>query len=146
MSEQQDDRHVSALRELGQLRYNRDQAKQKFDELDEELKRVVAQTYEDMEEAGVGSMKIDVPIFDNDGNLTETRKINFIPSSQDHATIQDRAAFVEWCNANEREDLVSVKENKGDVNSYVRECLDDGRPLPEGVGFYTRATIGQRAA
>jgi len=145
MSDVQDDRHVSALKTLGQLRYQRDQAKAKFDELDEELKRSVARIYEDMAEAGVGGMKVDVPIVGPDGRLLETRKINFIPSTQEHATIQDRGAFVEWCHANSREDLISEKENKGDVNSYVRECLDDGRPLPDGLGFYTRNSIGQRA-
>ena len=146
MSEVQDDIHVAALKDLGQLRYLRDEAKAKFDELDEALKRAVAQIYDDMEEAGVGSMKVEVPIKDAQGAVIETRKINFIPSSQEHATIQDRAAFVEWCHVNDREDLISEKENKGDVNSYVRECLDDGRPLPDGLGFYTRNTIGQRAA
>jgi len=58
--------------------------------------------------------------------------------------IQDRAAFEEWA-ASYDEELLEVKP-KGDLlNALIRQRLDDGEPLPPGLGFYPKEYISKTA-
>jgi uncharacterized protein with LGFP repeats len=69
----------------------------------------------------------------------------FSPVKKQYATVQDRAEFVRWAQENEP-DLIQYKERGAELNSLVRQRLDDGEVLPPGVGFYDREYISQRNA
>lgn len=69
----------------------------------------------------------------------------FTPVEKVYATVQDRSAFVAWALANEPE-LIQHKEVGELLNALVRNALDNGEEMPEGVGFYTRDYISQRAS
>jgi len=84
-----------------------------------------------MDETGVDGLKID--------------GINFVPSETVYANVQDRAAFVEWARTHD-EELVEDRERKALLNQLVRERLDNGEPMPPGIGFYVRETIAQRSS
>lgn len=73
------------------------------------------------------------------------RGTNFVPTSTTYGQVQDRDAFIEWAR-DHRPELIEPHERKGLVNEFIRECLDNGEPLPPGLGFYTRDYISQRAA
>jgi hypothetical protein len=60
-----------------------------------------------------------------------------------YGQIQDRSEFVAWAEENEPE-LVETKERAALLNALVRARLDDGEPLPPGVGFYSRQHISMR--
>lgn len=53
--------------------------------------------------------------------------------------------FVKWAESNDP-DLIQYKERGAELNSLVRQRLDDGEPLPPGVGFYDREYISQRTS
>lgn len=118
-------------RALRSLREKRDQLKAEFEEADEAYKGAVERLYERMDETGVDGLKID--------------GINFVPSETVYANVQDRAAFVEWARTHD-EELVEDRERKALLNQLVRERLDNGEPMPPGIGFYVRETIAQRSS
>ncbi len=82
-----------------------------------------------------------------DAEETESHKTYgtlFSPVKKQFATVQDRSEFVKWALAHEPE-LVQYKERGAELNQLVRQRLDDGEPLPPGVGFYDREYISQRS-
>ena len=84
-----------------------------------------------LEQDGVDSIRVD--------------GVLFVPAETTYGTIQDRSAFIEWAKENAPE-MFEEKERSGLVNELVRERLDNGEPLPPGVGFYVREYVSQRAA
>lgn len=70
--------------------------------------------------------------------------VRFSMDSKPYAVIQDRQAFVKWATENHPE-LVSLKEEKALLNALVRECLDDNRDLPPGLGHYDREIVKQES-
>lgn len=87
--------------------------------------------FERLEEEGVDSIKVG--------------GTNFVKAETSYGQVQDRAAFIAWCEENKPE-LVELKERKALVNELVREHLDDGSELPPGLGFYVKQYVSQRAA
>lgn len=75
----------------------------------------------------------------------KTRGTLFSPVKKQFASIQDRDEFIKWALDNDP-DLVQYKERSAELNALVRARLDDGEPLPPGVGFYDREYISQRAS
>lgn len=73
----------------------------------------------------------------------KTGGTNYVPTSTTYGTIQDRDEFVRWA-SEEAPELLQVKERPALLNELVRECHDDGRALPPGVGSYPKAYISQR--
>jgi hypothetical protein len=69
---------------------------------------------------------------------------NFVPSGTVFAQVTDRAEFVAWAEQND-ESLIEPKERKELLNQLVRECQDNGQPLPPGVTFYIKSYVSQRA-
>ena len=118
-------------RALRSLREKRDTLKADFEEADEAYKKAVEELYQRMDESGVGGLKID--------------GINFVPSETVYANVQDRSAFVEWARDHD-EELVENRERKALLNQLVRERIDNGEPLPPGIGFYVRETVAQRSS
>lgn len=73
----------------------------------------------------------------------KTRGSQFVKSQTIYAKVQDRSAFVAWAQEHDP-DLIQDKERAQEANALVRACLDDGRELPPGLGFYTRDSISVR--
>lgn len=69
----------------------------------------------------------------------------FTASQKTYAQIQDRDAFLAWAQENEPE-LVVAREKADDLHALVRRLIDDGQPLPPGIGFYIKDTISVRKA
>ena len=118
-------------RALRSLREKRDTLKADFEEADEAYKKAVEELYQRMDETGVDGLKID--------------GINFVPSETVYPNVQDRSAFVEWARDHD-EELVENRERKALLNQLVRERIDNGEPLPPGIGFYVRETVAQRSS
>lgn len=69
---------------------------------------------------------------------------NFVPAATQYAVVQDLDAFVEWAKQHD-ESLIKEAARDGELNALVRERLDNGEPLPPGIGFYDREYISVRA-
>lgn len=87
--------------------------------------------FERLEAEGCGSVKVD--------------GVNFVPQTTVYGQVQDREAFIEWAQATD-ESLLEPRERKALVNELVREAIEQGDPLPPGLGFYTKDYISQRVA
>lgn len=112
------------------LKHERDQAKRHFEEIDADLKRERQALYDRMEDEGVDSQRID-------GVLVVR------PDPTWYHTMQDRDQFHAWAREN-NPSLLKTREEGELLNALVRECIEDGRPLPPGLGAYPRPTIQVR--
>ena len=98
-----------------------DAAKAKHDEAQATL-------WHDMDAAGMKGFKTDQHSF--------ARKATI------YSTIQDADAFEAWCQENGlTEDYLKMAPKKQQLNELVRERLDNGQSLPEGVHWYAREYI-----
>jgi tRNA U55 pseudouridine synthase TruB len=62
-----------------------------------------------------------------------------------YAKVQDREEFVEWAQDNAPH-LIRLVENKEQLNSLVKQLLDDGAEFPPGLGWYDDNYISVRKA
>lgn len=118
-------------RKLGSIRKRYERAAADAKVYKEEMDKAEMALFERMEHEDVGSIKVGTS--------------NFVRAATTYGQVQDRSAFVAWAEENAPE-LIESKERKALVNEIVRECLEDGRPLPEGLGFYVKQYVSQRAA
>lgn len=119
------------LRGLRKLRLDRDRKKDTYEAAEAKYKAKEREVYERMEQEEVGS--------------TSVAGVNFVPASTTYAHIQDRSEFIAWAKEND-ESLLQEKERADLLNQLVRERLDNGEPLPPGLGLRVREYISQRAA
>lgn len=117
-------------KELRELKDYRDALKKQYEEADQQFQIKQRDLLDRMDEEDVHGLKVD--------------GTNFVPSETVYGQIQDRSEFVEWAEVHEPE-LLEKKERKSLVNQKVREHLDDGKPLPPGLGFYVKEYISHRA-
>lgn len=116
---------------LAALKEKRDAAKAEHEALKEEYKEAQLSFLEDLEDEGAEGLKAD--------------GINFVPAETPYANVQDRAAFVAWAQENDPE-LIEPRERGELINALIRRHIDDGDPLPPGLGFYVRKYVSMRAA
>lgn len=57
-----------------------------------------------------------------------------------YASVQDKGAFLAWAEENAPH-LVKSEPSKADLNTLVRNALDDGEELPPGIGWYDKDYI-----
>lgn len=119
------------LRKLAKLRRERDELKRRFDAADAKFKEHRTHVFHRMQAEETESMKVA-------GTL-------YVAYEDPMATVQDREAFVEWAKDNAPE-LVQLTERKRVLNELVRERLDNGEPLPPGIGLDVKEKISMRAA
>jgi hypothetical protein len=81
--------------------------------------------------------------YDPGESSLKIKGVVYIPNRTDYAVVQDRAAFVEWAKDND-EGLIETATREGLLNQLVRERLDNGEPLPPGIGYYTKEFISVR--
>lgn len=72
--------------------------------------------------------------------------INYVPAQTTYISFQDKDAFIDWAVLEGHEEYLKPGVNKEAINEEMRRRLDDGEPLPPGVGFYVKEYISQRAA
>lgn len=82
---------------------------------------------------------------DEEADGIKTDGNNFVPAKTTYAAIQDRGEFIAWALEHD-EELVEHKERKQLLNQLVRERLDNGEPLPPGLGFYDQEYVSIRAS
>lgn len=72
---------------------------------------------------------------------TRTGHIFDVPEPTEYAVIQDFSAFQKWAQQNQPGLLTPNTRVTKAMNSLVRERLDDGRPMPPGLGHSPRPTV-----
>lgn len=118
-------------RKLASLRSRYERASADAKVYKEEMERAETALFERMEHEDVGSIKVG--------------SSNFVRATTIYGQVQDRGAFVAWAEENAPE-LIESKERKALVNEIVRQCIEDKVPLPDGLGFYPKQYVSQRAA
>lgn len=68
------------------------------------------------------------------------------PAATDYAVVQDKAELVAWLKENDAGVIESEKLRKGELDRLVRERLQNGQPLPPGLGYWTKTYISTRGA
>lgn len=116
-----------SLRDLKQIESD---YKKRYERLRDERKRYEAEVYEFMTHNKIEGHKTD-------GS-------NFVPTETTFGQVQDLTEFEKWAEANDPS-LLKVEARDGEVNRLVRRCIDNGEPLPPGLGFYVREYISTRA-
>lgn len=117
--------------ELRRLRIVKDEAKAAWEEAKRDFEIAEAKLLERMDEEKCQGQRAE--------------GINFGPTRTIYAVLQDRSTFIEWAEQNDVS-LVELRERKALLNELVREKLDNGEPLPPGLGFRVDEGISQRAA
>lgn len=118
-------------RMLRQLRAELDEAELIARDAKIEYEDAQRKFFDRLETEGVGAVKVD--------------GVNFVPQTTIYGQVQDREAFIEWAETTD-ESLLEPRERKALVNELVREAIEQGDPLPPGLGFYTKDYVSQRVA
>lgn len=116
---------------LAALKRKRDDAKAEYEACKQEHAQAEIEFLERMAHEGSEGIKAE--------------GINFVPAKTPYAQVQDRTEFVRWAQDNDPE-LIEPRERKELINALVRRHIDDGEPLPPGIGFYIKEYVSQRAA
>lgn len=84
-----------------------------------------------------------------DEDVDSQKSGGFLFSRPEHPTvyaqIQDKTRFIAWAKKHDP-DLVRDEPRKGDLNTLVRQRLDDNQGLPPGIGWYDDKGISVRKA
>lgn len=115
------------LHKLDDLALKQKAAKADFEKADREYKQHRMHCYERMKDEGVDMTKLGGVRFE-------------APKPTWYGTVQDKKVFQKWAKAN-RPALVREEAAEAELNKFVRECIEDGRPLPPGVGAYPRPVV-----
>lgn len=74
----------------------------------------------------------------------------FRPKAVDYAVVQNLDLLLPWLREHEgyipdspENGLAQIKLSKGELNRIVREKLDNGEPLPPGLGSFTKTEVGK---
>jgi predicted ATPase len=68
----------------------------------------------------------------------------FVRAETIYGNVNDRQEFIKWAEVNDP-GLLKVTERDELINTMARRHIDDGEPLPPGVGWYSKPYISQRA-
>src|SRR5687768_3746500 len=82
--------------------------------------------------------------YDPGSSSVKIKGVIYIPNRTEYATVQDEAAFVEWAKEHDEGLLQPESPREGLLNQLVRERLDNGEPLPPGIGYHTKEFISVR--
>jgi len=119
------------LKELRKKRIARDKANDEYEQLKGECAKLESELFTIMRDQDMTSAKVG--------------GVQFVTAETIYAQVQDKSEFIKWAEENE-EELVAPAPRKALLNQKVRECLDNGEPLPPGLGTYTREYISQRTS
>ncbi len=112
------------------------------------LKREASELDKRQKEAAKLAKALEIKVFErmeqDEVDSVKAAGSNFVRAETVFASIQDREAFLDWAKSND-ESLVKETEESALLNQLVREKLDNGETLPDGVGFYARRYVAVRA-
>jgi len=122
------------LRELFAAKERHHRLKQQADEATREYRALEHEALEALEELGVKTYTVALAGY---GEVRFTARKPTI-----YGRINDPdAAYAALEQAGRAEEIFAPKAAAGRLNEYVRECLEQGIPLPEGVDFYANAGV-----
>lgn len=128
-----EDQIASKFRRLVELRETRDQTKTAADTAEEEYRHYEGELFDEIQ----------------DGPMSGTRRINiggeviaFTPRETKFGRIIDADAAVEFFDrSGMAEEMTRPKIEKRKLNELVRDYLDAGKSLPDGIDFYINRGI-----
>lgn len=122
------------VRRLVELRTQRDRAKADADHAEAEYRAQEAVLWEKMENAGDTSVTKEL---DDHG-----ARVQLVRRGTVYSKILDQDSLLDSLEQEGRTDeMTKPGFEKKRLNEFVRECLEQGRPLPEGLDFYERRYI-----
>ena len=123
---------ASRVRRLVELRAARDTTKIAADKAKKEFESYQAAFFEEYERSPLkGSIKVDI------GGDFGT--VQIVPRSTKYGRILDRDAAERFFKSQERsEEFMKEDVRMGRLHELVRECLEQDKPLPDGIDFYTK--------
>ena len=72
--------------------------------------------------------------------------MNYSPQETYFAVVQDKSELVDWLLTDGDSSIVEEKLKQEALNQIVRECIDNGQPLPPGLGFWQKTWVSTKAA
>lgn len=129
-----DEEIASRYRRLVELRTTRDEDKNKAEESDKEYKDYEAEIIEELEDSPIeGSIKL---------NLGDYGQITFTPRETVYGRVLDADEAKDFfADRGEGDEFVRTKFESGKLNERVRELVEQGKPMPPGIDFYTKRGI-----
>lgn len=124
---------TSDLKTLVTLREHRDRLKADADAAEREYREQEAYVWEKMDNNGDQSIKKDLG---NQGVVSIQRRNTVYARVIDSEVLTD-----ELDNIGRAEEMTKAAFEKKRLNEYVRECLEQGTPLPEGLDFYEKRYV-----
>lgn len=129
------DEFKANFRVLAELREERDRTKKEADAAEKEYRAKESELYAELEEGGIRGRQE----FDFGGDLGT---IKFQRRSTIYGRVENKETARKAIQAmGLDEELLTPTVALGRLNERVRDWLESGQELPEGIGFYTRDGI-----
>lgn len=120
----------SELRDFVEKRDIRDRAKAEFEAAERDYREIEAFVWEKMDENGDQILDRELP---GEGRVHIDRRSTIYSRVLDTDILLDSLE-----NEGRVEEMTKPGFEKKRLNEFVRECLETGRPLPDGVDFYEK--------
>lgn len=126
---------ASKFRRLVELRTNRDERKTAAEVSEKEYRDYESDLFEEIQSGPMqGTRRIDLG--------EPFGLVAFTPRETTFGRIIDSEAAVEYFEEHgQTEEMTKPQIGKGKLNERVRELLEQGKPLPDGVDFYVNRGI-----
>lgn len=123
------------LRRYFELRDRRDETKTAAENAEKEYREYEQEIWQELAESPLeGAIRVNLG--EDIGTIT------FTPKETPFGRIIDKEkAMQAFEEMGRKEELIAGTIQKGRLNEYVRECLENGNSLPEGVDFYTQRRV-----
>ena len=116
------------VEQMFELRKEKEAIKQREREINKLLDELSMKAIQMMETQGIDSLRVP--------SGTVTRSVALYPS------VADKQAFINFCVANDRPDLMVVSANRGTFKEYFEQYNE----YPDGLDAYEKATLNFRRA
>lgn len=132
------DEFIAKCRRFVEARQKRDRAKAAAKEAEDDYRELEAEVHDMLtpEDPLAKATAVKVPLGEPWGTVT------FQPRATDYARIIDDEKAVEWAEGRALiDEFTAPKFVMARLNEEVREARDEGKPLPDGVDFYTKRFV-----
>jgi hypothetical protein len=116
------------VEQMFELRKEKEDLKQAEKEINKMLDELTQKAIDLMETQGIDSLRVS--------SGTVSRSVALYPS------VADKQAFINFCVANNRPDLMVVSANRGTFKEYFEQYNE----YPDGLDAYEKATLNFRRA
>jgi hypothetical protein len=130
-----EERIASKFRRLIELREKRDETKELAETAETEYREYEAELFEEIEHGPLkGTRNIDL------GPPYGT--VRFTPRETKFGRVTDSERAIEWLEQHGKNaSMTQVKVSKARLNEMVRERLELGQPMPDGIDWYASRGI-----